>query len=101
MARVAPAWAGTARYVREGMAPAVGFEPTTKRLTAARSTTELRRSEGRERSGIADGVHVTGAGVGAARQDSTGVRSDPRPGSGSNGACRQAAAGARRFLARR
>src|SRR5437762_10968678 len=29
------------------MAPAVGLEPTTKRLTAARSTTELRRSEGR------------------------------------------------------
>ena len=28
------------------MAPAVGLEPTTKRLTAARSTTELRRSEG-------------------------------------------------------
>src|SRR5439155_11074352 len=26
------------------LAPAVGFEPTTKRLTAARSTTELRRS---------------------------------------------------------
>ena len=26
------------------MAPAVGFEPTTKRLTAARSTTELRRN---------------------------------------------------------
>src|SRR6185295_6340864 len=31
---------------REGVAPAVGLEPTTKRLTAARSTTELRRSEG-------------------------------------------------------
>jgi hypothetical protein len=30
-----------------GVAPAVGLEPTTKRLTAARSTTELRRSEGR------------------------------------------------------
>src|SRR5690242_12613522 len=30
------------------VAPAVGFEPTTKRLTAARSTTELRRSEGAE-----------------------------------------------------
>ena len=29
-----------------GVAPAVGFEPTTWRLTAARSTTELRRSEG-------------------------------------------------------
>src|SRR5688500_10004129 len=29
------------------MAPAVGLEPTTKRLTAARSTTELRRSEDR------------------------------------------------------
>src|SRR4051812_16712077 len=28
------------------LAPAVGFEPTTWRLTAARSTTELRRSEG-------------------------------------------------------
>ena len=26
------------------LAPAVGFEPTTKRLTAARSTTELRRN---------------------------------------------------------
>src|SRR5689334_1067039 len=53
------------------LAPAVGFEPTTKRLTAARSTTELRRSGGRERSGRADGVRVAGAGVGAARQDST------------------------------
>ena len=29
------------------VAPAVGLEPTTKRLTAARSTTELRRSEER------------------------------------------------------
>ena len=29
------------------LAPAVGLEPTTKRLTAARSTTELRRSEDR------------------------------------------------------
>ena len=28
----------------ERLAPAVGFEPTTKRLTAARSTTELRRN---------------------------------------------------------
>ena len=28
------------------LAPAVGFEPTTKRLTVTRSTTELRRSEG-------------------------------------------------------
>ena len=28
------------------VAPAVGFEPTTKRLTAARSTTELRRNAG-------------------------------------------------------
>ena len=27
-----------------GVAPAVGLEPTTKRLTAARSTTELRRN---------------------------------------------------------
>jgi hypothetical protein len=27
------------------MAPTVGFEPTTKRLTAARSTTELRRND--------------------------------------------------------
>jgi hypothetical protein len=27
------------------LAPAVGFEPTTWRLTAARSTTELRRNE--------------------------------------------------------
>ena len=31
------------------LAPAVGLEPTTKRLTAARSTTELRRSEDRQR----------------------------------------------------
>src|ERR1035437_4693930 len=29
----------------ERVAPAVGFEPTTKRLTAARSTTELRRND--------------------------------------------------------
>ena len=36
----------------EKLAPAVGFEPTTKRLTAARSTTELRRSEGRTRRGV-------------------------------------------------
>jgi hypothetical protein len=27
------------------MAPAAGLEPATKRLTAARSTTELRRNE--------------------------------------------------------
>ena len=31
-----------------GVAPAVGFEPTTMRLTAARSTTELRRNGSRE-----------------------------------------------------
>src|SRR5262245_31711700 len=35
-------WTG---ITRGGLAPAVGFEPTTKRLTAARSTTELRRNE--------------------------------------------------------
>ena len=40
---VASCWAGL--HSRK-MAPAVGFEPTTWRLTAARSTTELRRSEG-------------------------------------------------------
>ena len=38
--------AGFRRPSPRKMAPAVGFEPTTKRLTAARSTTELRRSEG-------------------------------------------------------
>ena len=37
------------------MAPAVGLEPTTKRLTAARSTTELRRSEGRRPRPVDDG----------------------------------------------
>jgi hypothetical protein len=31
-------------YRHNGLAPAVGLEPTTKRLTAARSTTELRRN---------------------------------------------------------
>src|SRR5436309_2468032 len=30
------------RFVRKLLAPAVGFEPTTNRLTADRSTTELR-----------------------------------------------------------
>src|SRR4051812_29971827 len=45
------------------VAPAVGLEPTTKRLTAARSTTELRRSEGPPGGGLrAEGR----------RQDSTG-----------------------------
>ena len=55
-----PAWTGDAGRLESGMggsgqdrhgadseecvAPAVGFEPTTKRLTAARSTTELRRN---------------------------------------------------------
>ena len=34
---------GGARW-RQSLAPAVGFEPTTWRLTAARSTTELRRN---------------------------------------------------------
>ena len=50
------------------VAPAVGLEPTTKRLTAARSTTELRRSEGprgdASRSGRAESR--------AARQDTRG-----------------------------
>jgi hypothetical protein len=32
----------TANFVVTRMAPAVGFEPTTNRLTADRSTTELR-----------------------------------------------------------
>ena len=43
---------GGARW-RQSLAPAVGFEPTTWRLTAARSTTELRRIDrgrGRERN---------------------------------------------------
>ena len=31
------------------MAPAVGFEPTTNRLTADRSTTELRWNNGDEK----------------------------------------------------
>ena len=35
------------RRGRRGVAPAVGFEPTTWRLTAARSTTELRRNGSR------------------------------------------------------
>ena len=47
------------------LAPAVGFEPTTKRLTAARSTTELRRSEG-----AAEGYGDCGDG----RIDAPGVR---------------------------
>src|SRR5689334_21653149 len=34
------------------LAPAVGFEPTTNRLTADRSTTELRWNFGRERAYI-------------------------------------------------
>src|SRR6185369_8667013 len=51
----APTWAGQSGLKRPprlaelsvNVAPAVRFELTTKRLTAARSTTELRRSEGR------------------------------------------------------
>ena len=46
------------------LAPAVGFEPTTKRLTAARSTTELRRSEG-----------TVGTVRGAAAEDTRGAGS--------------------------
>lgn len=37
------------------VAPAVGFEPTTKRLTAARSTTELRRNACRSLAGGSSG----------------------------------------------
>ena len=51
----------TARNL-DGLAPAVGLEPTTKRLTAARSTTELRRSEVRRVSSDVEAAGVTGAG---------------------------------------
>ena len=44
------------------LAPAVGLEPTTKRLTAARSTTELRRSEDAGSWAIAEATNVVGAG---------------------------------------
>ena len=37
------------------MAPAVGFEPTTNRLTADRSTTELRRNFRDQGAAIFDG----------------------------------------------
>lgn len=55
------------------MAPAVGFEPTTKRLTAARSTTELRRSEAR------NVVATTGDGARAGRvgEDSRSTPTSP------------------------
>ena len=43
------------------VAPAVGLEPTTKRLTAARSTTELRRSEDARVSGEPVPQRVVGA----------------------------------------
>ena len=61
--RAIPRW----KNISNRMAPAVGFEPTTWRLTAARSTTELRRSEGPPRA--------IAAAVGAARRkDSIRVR---------------------------
>ena len=44
------------------LAPAVGLEPTTKRLTAARSTTELRRNDGPPGLGLAETACVSGAG---------------------------------------
>src|SRR5262249_24550915 len=53
--------AGTRRYSRnftarflgkESVAPRVGFEPTTNRLTAGCSTTELPRNSARARSGL-------------------------------------------------
>ena len=51
------------RAIHEGLlAPAVGLEPTTKRLTAARSTTELRRSEDAGSWAIAEATNVVGAG---------------------------------------
>jgi hypothetical protein len=53
------------REITREMAPAVGLEPTTKRLTAARSTTELRRSDGRRRR-LGDGRNRRAGG-----QDST------------------------------
>ncbi len=52
------------------MAPAVGFEPTTKRLTAARSTTELRRSEGPPRA-VAGRTESGSSRRRAAAEDST------------------------------
>ena len=65
------------------LAPAVGFEPTTKRLTAARSTTELRRSEGiagrrsRRRSrGRAGGEDSTPA---CGPRPAAGQRQEPGP----------------------
>ena len=63
---VARAVAGWSRTIREWtgldqnrVAPAVGFEPTTKRLTAARSTTELRRN-GREHEARTGHARVAG-----------------------------------------
>ena len=63
------------------LAPAVGFEPTTKRLTAARSTTELRRSEGtvgtvRGRRRGAAAEDTRGAGSAAASGDGTVTNCD-------------------------
>ncbi len=42
----------TRHHAEKEMAPEVGFEPTTKRLTAARSTTELLRSESDRPNGL-------------------------------------------------
>ena len=69
---VVPGAATRVERVRTGeLAPAVGLEPTTKRLTAARSTTELRRSEERRVSSRCRGRERQGRRVGAGRQDST------------------------------
>src|SRR4029079_19079065 len=58
------------RESRCEMAPAVGLEPTTKRLTAARSTTELRRS-GADRRTLGRGREGRRS---AGAKDSTGRR---------------------------
>ena len=57
------------------VAPAVGFEPTTKRLTVARSTTELRRSE----APAAVGRGAVGGRGRAGRKDSTASSRARRP----------------------
>jgi thiosulfate/3-mercaptopyruvate sulfurtransferase len=56
------------------VAPAVGFEPTTKRLTAARSTTELRRSEWGRRGDRRAGPEGPRAGRRIAEDPATGSR---------------------------
>src|SRR3990170_6708115 len=66
------------RDLTKGLAPAVGLEPTTKRLTAARSTTELRRNEA-SRSDDSDAAAKGRASGRRPREDST---SRPRPTAG-------------------